>query len=64
VTNKALSFIKQVIKKEELKKYRIISDIFQNKLRKDNKVSEIVAGLVNYRIRTSITKPYKTYYKM
>ena len=33
-----------------LKKYRILSDIFRNKLRKHNKVSDIVAGLVNYRI--------------
>ena len=33
-----------------LKKYRIISDIFRNKLRKYNKVSDIVSGLVNYRI--------------
>jgi hypothetical protein len=33
-----------------LKKYRIMSDVFRNKLRKYNKVSDIVAGLVNYRI--------------
>ena len=33
-----------------LKKYRIRSDIFRNKLRKYNKVSDIVAGLVTYRI--------------
>jgi hypothetical protein len=33
-----------------LKKYRIMSDIFRNKLRKYDKVSDIVAGLVNYRI--------------
>lgn len=34
-----------------LKKYRIMSDVFRNKLRKQyNKVSDIVAGLVNYRI--------------
>ncbi len=33
-----------------LKKYRIMSDVFRNKLRKHNKVSDIVAGLVNYRI--------------
>jgi hypothetical protein len=33
-----------------LKKYRIMSDIFRNKLRKYNKISDIVAGLVNYRI--------------
>ena len=33
-----------------LKKYRIMSDVFRNKLRKYDKVSDIVAGLVNYRI--------------
>ncbi len=33
-----------------LKKYRILAEIFRNKLRKYNKVSDIVAGLVNYRI--------------
>jgi hypothetical protein len=33
-----------------LKKYRIMSDIFRNKLRKHNQVSDIVTGLVNYRI--------------
>ena len=33
-----------------LKKYRILSDIFRNNLRKYNKVSDIVSGLVNYRI--------------
>ena len=36
-----------------LKKYRILSDVFRNKLRKYNKVSDIVSGLVNYRIMTS-----------
>ena len=36
-----------------LKKYRILSDVFRNKLRKYNKVSYIVSGLVNYRIMTS-----------
>jgi len=33
-----------------LKKYRILSDTFRNKLRKYNQVSDIVSGLVNYRI--------------
>ncbi|MGN6347167.1 MAG: transposase family protein [Candidatus Nitrosocosmicus sp.] len=33
-----------------LKKYRIMSDIFRNKLKKYNRVSDIVIGLVNYRI--------------
>ena len=33
-----------------LKKYRIMSDIFRNKLRKYNSVYDIVTGLVNYKI--------------
>ncbi len=33
-----------------LKKYRILADVLRNKLRKYNKVSDIVAGLINYRI--------------
>jgi hypothetical protein len=33
-----------------LKKYRIMSNIFRNKLRKYNRMSDIVMGLVNYRI--------------
>jgi DDE superfamily endonuclease len=33
-----------------LKKYRIMSDIFRNKLRKHNKIADIVTSLVNYRI--------------
>ena len=37
-----------------LKKYRIQSDIFRNKLRKYDKISDIVAGLVNYRIMNQI----------
>ena len=36
-----------------LKKYRIMSDIFRNRLRKYDKVSDIVSGLVNYRIMNS-----------
>ena len=32
-----------------LKKYRIMSDIFRNRLRKYDRISDIVAGLVNYR---------------
>jgi hypothetical protein len=36
-----------------LTKYRILSDVFRNKLRKHNKVSDIVTGLINYRIMTS-----------
>jgi hypothetical protein len=37
-----------------LKKYRIMSEIFRNKLRKYDMVSDIVSGLVNYRIMNSI----------
>jgi len=33
-----------------LKKYRILSEMFRNKLRKYNKVSDILSGLVIYRI--------------
>ena len=33
-----------------LKRYRIQSEVFKNKLRKDYNASDIVAGLVNYRI--------------
>jgi hypothetical protein len=33
-----------------LKKYKIMSDIFRNKLIKYNKMSDVVVGLVNYRI--------------
>ena len=33
-----------------LKKYKILADVFRNKLRKYNKVSDIVSGLVNYSI--------------
>jgi hypothetical protein len=33
----------------KLKKYRIMSDVFRNKLRKFSKVSDIVSGLVNYK---------------
>jgi hypothetical protein len=33
-----------------LKKYGIMSDIFRNKLRKYDRISDIVAGLVNYRM--------------
>ena len=33
-----------------LKKYRILADVFRNKLRKHNRVSDIIAGLINCRI--------------
>ena len=36
-----------------MKKYRIMADIFRNRLRKYNRVSDIVSGLVNYRILAS-----------
>jgi hypothetical protein len=32
-----------------LKKYRIFADVFRNRLRKYDKVSDIVAGLINYK---------------
>jgi len=32
-----------------LKKYKILADIFRNKLKKYDKVSDIISGLVNYR---------------
>ena len=34
----------------KMKKYRIMSNIFRNRLRNYNKMSDIVAGLINYRI--------------
>jgi hypothetical protein len=33
-----------------MKKYMIMSHVFRNRLRKYNRVSDIVSGLVNYRI--------------
>jgi hypothetical protein len=36
-----------------LKKYRIMGDIFRNSLKKYDKVSHIVSGLVNYRLLSS-----------
>jgi hypothetical protein len=33
-----------------LKKYRILADVFRNSLRRYNKVSDIISGLINYRI--------------
>ena len=33
-----------------IKKYRIMSDVFRNRLRKYNRISDIVSGLVNQRI--------------
>ena len=37
-----------------VKKYKIMNDVFRNKLRKYDKVSDIVSGLVNYRISNPI----------
>ncbi len=34
-----------------IKKYRIMNDLFRNRLRKYDKISDIVSGLINYRIR-------------
>ena len=36
-----------------MKKYRIMSDVFRNRLRKYNRISDIVSGLVNYRTLSS-----------
>jgi len=33
-----------------LKKFRILADVFRNRLNKHNKISDIVSGLINYRI--------------
>ena len=53
--NKSHSRIRIVIEHTicKMKKYRILADIFRNKLRKYNRVSDIVSGLVNYRIMNS-----------
>ena len=37
-----------------LKKYKIINDVFRNRLRKYDRISDIVSGLVNYRISNPI----------
>ena len=33
-----------------LKKYRILADMFRNQLKRYGKISDIVSGLINYRI--------------
>ena len=33
-----------------LKKFRILADMFRNKLKKYDKISNIVSGLINYRL--------------
>ena len=37
-----------------IKKYRIMNDIFRNRLRKYDRISDIVSGLVNYRIMNPV----------
>ena len=37
-----------------LKKYRIMSDVFRNRLRKYNRISDIVTGLINYRTMNNL----------
>jgi hypothetical protein len=36
-----------------IKKYRIMNDVFRNRLRKYDRISDMVSGLVNYRILNS-----------
>ncbi len=38
----------------QIKKYRILTDVFRNKISEHNKISDIVSGLVNYRIMNRI----------
>lgn len=37
----------------KIKKYRIMSDVFRNRLKRYNGISDIVMGLVNYKVVTS-----------
>ncbi len=37
-----------------IKKYKIMSDMFRNRLKKYDKISDIVSGLVNYRIMNAV----------
>lgn len=37
-----------------VKKYRIMNDIFRNRLRKYDRISDIVSGLINYRIMNPV----------
>jgi hypothetical protein len=37
-----------------IKKYRIMNDVFRNRLRKYDRISDIVSGLLNYRIMNSL----------
>ena len=46
-----------------LKKYRIIiEEVFRNRLRKYNRVSDIVSGLVNYRIMNHLLNSFGNCY--
>ena len=36
-----------------MKKYRIMSDVFRNSLKKYDKVSDMLAGMANYRTLSS-----------
>ena len=45
-----------------LKKYRIMNDIFRNKLRKHDRILDIVAGLVNYRIMNHVFIENRNYH--
>ncbi len=37
----------------KMKKYRVMGDIFRNRLRSYDRISDIVSGLVNYRTLAS-----------
>ncbi len=37
-----------------MKKYRIMSDVFRNRLKRYNTISDIVTGLVNYRVMVTV----------
>jgi hypothetical protein len=43
-----------------VKKYRIMNDVFRNRLRKYNEISNTVSGMVNYRIMNH--KNYESIY--
>ena len=38
----------------KIKKFRIMADVFRNRLKKYNKISDIVTGLVNYRVMATV----------
>ncbi len=43
-----------------LKQFKILADLFRNRLKKHNKVSDIVSGLVNYKIMNHHNRPELT----